>query len=170
MKILSIERQIVSLPTEVLYLYNTSGKFLESLKGSKNQIKIPMSLVEKMPGNILTHNHPFSKSGSGYKGGWSFSANDMVMAVQGNLGQLRATGLDHKLKKPCVFVMNRPGSSWSMSVKDAQMFLRREIDRLNSEIASEDELSNELLTEYLYHELSSRFAKMCGAKYEVRYL
>ena len=151
-------------------MYNTSGKFLESLKGSQNQIKIPMSLVDKMPGNILTHNHPFSKSGSGYKGGWSFSANDLVMAVQGDLKQVRATGLDHKSKESCVFVMSRPGSSWSMSVRDAQVSLKRELDRLNSEISSEDELSNELLTEYLYHELSSRFAKMCGAKYEVLYL
>lgn len=151
-------------------MYSTSGKFLGSLKGTQNQIKVPMSFIDKMPGNILTHNHPFSKSGSGYKGGWSFSANDMVMAVQGDLSQLRATGFDHKSKEPCVFVMSRPGSSWSMGVKDAQMFLRRELDRLNSEIASEDELNNELLTEYLYHELSSRFAKMCGANYGVRYL
>jgi NAD+--asparagine ADP-ribosyltransferase len=69
--------------TEKAYIFDNEGKVVFEKSGNKTGVKFTTDELSKMKGNVLTHNHP---------NGTSFSSEDIKVACDWNLKEVRAVG------------------------------------------------------------------------------
>jgi len=81
------ESEIYLRKTEKAYLFSPDGNEIFSKSGGKSSVSFTQNEVDKMPGNILTHNHPSS--------GGSFSKQDIGLLVNRDLKEIRAVGKEY---------------------------------------------------------------------------
>jgi hypothetical protein len=79
--VLEAERGIRSSDYETAYLYDKNGKLIAQQSGNKDTVNLSPAMLNQMRGSILTHNHP---------GGSSFSRQDIAVAVNHGLAEVRA--------------------------------------------------------------------------------
>ncbi|NDF13368.1 MAG: hypothetical protein EB060_11220, partial [Proteobacteria bacterium] len=118
------ENQIRGSKSEVAVIFNPDGKELFRVNGIENKVKFTDQEYSKFSGKIVTHNHP-SDSG---KLGTTFSDQDLALAINANLKELRLVGLDgstHSIKPS--------GESWP-DLDDVNSALKKERAKLKKEI------------------------------------
>ncbi|NIU83389.1 MAG: hypothetical protein GWN64_07900 [Candidatus Thorarchaeota archaeon] len=76
------EKSIRGLAKERSVIFNNKGQILFEKEGTSNKIRFTRTELKKLPGSILTHNHPGTDSG--------FSKADGRFAVANNLREIRA--------------------------------------------------------------------------------
>ena len=81
------ELEIKARATEKAILLNEDGAILLEKGGTKSQVGFKQSELDKMYGQILTHNHP---------NGSSFSPMDLSTAGHVNLKEIRAVGKEYR--------------------------------------------------------------------------
>jgi phage portal protein BeeE len=118
------ENQIRGSKSEVAVIFNPDGKELFRVNGIENKVKFTDQEYSKFSGKIITHNHP---SDSGQLG-TTFSDQDLALAINANLKELRLVGLDgstHSIKPS--------GESWP-DLDDVNSALKKERAKLKKEI------------------------------------
>jgi len=84
--------------TERLYVFNQDGSLDYTLsQHNENQVRLNSRQRHRLADKILVHNHP---------SGGPFSKGDILMAIQYNLAEVRATG------KFGTYIMRRPERGW----------------------------------------------------------
>lgn len=68
---------------ETAYIYDKNGNILLNKRGTKGEVSFTDDELKLMKDAIVTHNHPM---------GTTFSPNDIYMAIEHNLQEVRATG------------------------------------------------------------------------------
>jgi NAD+--asparagine ADP-ribosyltransferase len=93
--------------TEKAYIFDKDGKVVFEKSGNKNGVKFTTDELSKMKGNVLTHNHP---------NGTSFSSEDIKLACDWNLKEVRAIGNNN------VYVMKmKDGSNFNTDIWDKKI-------------------------------------------------
>jgi len=109
------EQKISRNNYETAYLFNPNGDILFKKRGSFDAVLFSGSQLAKMPGNILTHNHPYDKLLEQYGITSTMSSKDISLAYQRKLFEFRM-----------VFGNERHSIKWSnASLNDAQDFINR---------------------------------------------
>jgi len=90
------EQKISRNNYETAYLFSPGGDLLFKKRGSFNSVWFSKSQLAKMPGNILTHNHPYDKRLEPYGITSTMSSKDIGLAYQQELLEFRLVfGDDH---------------------------------------------------------------------------
>lgn len=88
--------------TERMYVFNPDGS-LDFTISQHREASVSMTSAQKdrLKGKILVHNHP---------SGGAFSSNDVLMAIQADLLEVRATG------RKGTYIMHRPKQGWPSDI------------------------------------------------------
>ena len=101
-----IEIGINNQKYESAAVVDAKGNVLFNKDGQANFVFFTGAELAQMPNNVVTHNHPSSLR-SRYGIGSSFSKEDLTLAVQQNVSEIRA------VSGKVVFSMKRPPNGWN---------------------------------------------------------
>lgn len=181
-RVISAQEEIRSAPNEVLYAFGTNGEATVRQEGTVNEVDPSAQQIEAMQGcDVLLHNHP---------SGASFSGSDIALAVQADVGELRAVAPDgtvYLLRPPegSTFreAMERnPALTGEMrSARSSGDFARArnviettwrnqcaEVQKSVSQKVLDHLLPSEQAQAHMFDEASRRLAERWGLEYEKR--
>lgn len=116
---------------ETAVAVDLKGNIVVDKSGEHTQVDFTNEELSKLKNCILTHNHPL---GWGYEEkdirriGNSFSINDLLLAVDCNVMEIRAVTPNY------TFSMKRPSNGWGISVKEIESIYNRERKILYKEL------------------------------------
>lgn len=163
--ILSYEHNQRQKKNEAMAFYDDNGNMLGRIQGKGDRVNIRK---EDVPGKdlIMTHNHPWALSQSGYmRIGSSFSMEDAVLAVKFNAKEIRAVTPTY------TFSIKRSDDRWGVT----QAAVRRAYARAQERVLNEGQdysdrvgYSNTVNNRYTityWHKVNKLVAKEMGWKY-----
>ncbi len=103
----SAEVPIADDTVETALVFDADGKVLLNKTGDRNSGSFTADEVRTMKDATLTHNHPV---------GTSLSREDVMLAIQANMAEMRAVTQDY------VFELPRPSTGWPNAVEVDQEF------------------------------------------------
>lgn len=146
-----VERSISINPFETMIALDAHGNRVATIEGALHEVSIPANQAAQLKGAVLTHNHPHNVS---------FSPADVQVAIEHELGEMRAVTGDHRysLRVPA-------GTKWTPTL-DASIKAdyKRRLDQARADVAS-DKRTIKDVNRNLHHELWSDFAKAHGWHY-----
>lgn len=116
-------------------LISSDGRVLFDKGGNKNSVMFGGSQVRAMKDNVLTHNHPK---------GTSLSPDDLYLAIESDLRQIRAVGRSQVDRTPYAYSFTRPKDGWP-DIKRVKELVR-EVDHRMRKEALGKVLSGEMTT------------------------
>ena len=167
--VIKIEDEIrMNRTFETSVAFDKDGKIILNKQGESRSVSFTKEECERMKDAIVTHNHP---SGWGYpeksirRIGNSFSEDDILMAVQWDLSEIRAITPNY------TFVLKRPERGWRVAPDDFHQAYKS-VDKVIREEGNAyvdkmgyTELSCDRASIVHFHKLNKRLAEMFGWKY-----
>jgi len=135
------------------------------IKGSQSDVQLSVNDAKKLKDCILTHNHPggwkYDKNRMGHIGA-SFSLNDIVLAINYDLEEIRA------VTPLYTFSLKRPDKGWGVKSKTLIQYYRKKDRELKTEhyyLREKGMISEEVARAIHSHELIKRVAKQYKLEY-----
>jgi hypothetical protein len=150
-----IERQIRNLPVEHVYALAPDNSIVfHHTDNLVDQVTFPTRALAHLAIAVVTHNHPR---------GHSFSRQDVLLAREAELAQLRVVTARHR------YSLRPPIAGWrSMAVEQFASALNREEALLKAHILAEIQafrLTADLVDRVLHHRLWERMALLGLVRY-----
>lgn len=165
-KISNMEREIrMNKKLETGVVFDSKGNILVDKRGKAYNVSFTEDECKRMKDCIMTHNHP---RGWGYpenslgRIGNSFSPEDIYLAVNWNLAEMRAVTPNF------TFIMKRPEQGWNIAMKELQTIVRNENEKLRIEFGKRIDEGTLTVTQanaVHYHILWKRISEKCGWSY-----
>ena len=162
-----IEKSIrINKSFETGVLFDINGNVLIDKRGKARSVAFSSDEIKKMKDGILTHNHP---------GGWnakpnnilhigsSFSIDDLKMAINADLLEIRAVGPLY------TYSMKRPDKGWGVKIADFKLaygVIERKVQRELIQAIKENRITVDQANALHYHIVSKRVAQKYGWEYK----
>lgn len=127
--LLSVERQLATLPVEVCIVLSPSGEVVVRVVGTESAVTFTTHQCALAHGGYMTHNHP---------AGTGLSFLDVLTAHRLNLLQIRAVA---NSQPACTHVLSRPATGWR--VQECEKLCTTEMARVRKKYHISDGLSTE---------------------------
>lgn len=146
--------------------FNSKGELLLNKKGGSRSVSFTQNEIRLLKDSIFTHNHPSSLGQKGIMAiGSSFSHQDLTMAVNANVKEIRAVTPTY------TFSMRRPKNGWGTSTKSvksaydkASKAVRKEMDGYLKKMGYTQTAYNRANVSY-WHQVNKRVAEKFGWDY-----
>lgn len=165
-KISNMEREIrMNKKLETGVVFDSKGNILVDKRGKAYNVSFTEDECKRMKDCIMTHNHPrgweYPENSLGRIGN-SFSPEDIYLAVNWNLAEMRAVTPNF------TFIMKRPEQGWNIAMKELQTIVRNENEKLRIEFGKRIDEGTLTVTQanaVHYHILWKRISEKCGWSY-----
>lgn len=165
-KVTSIEDEIrMNKNFETAVAVDKNSNVIFRIKGSQSDVQLSVNDAKKLKDCILTHNHPggwkYDKNRMGHIGA-SFSLNDIVLAINYDLEEIRA------VTPLYTFSLKRPDKGWGVKSKTLIQYYRKKDRELKTEhyyLREKGMISEEVARAIHSHELIKRVAKQYKLEY-----
>ncbi len=104
---------------ESAIILDSKGRIVLDKRGARYSVGFTQDDIDKMKDMVVTHNHPRALGKTGIAAiGHSFSMQDIVLAVNANVKEIRAVTPTY------TFSLKRPAKGWGVSPKQVEVAYR----------------------------------------------